>query len=148
MDNSSNLVSHFDLTNLEKKYQHKRWKRAINKSRGNDYLFLLSVLKDAKEGRYVSEIGSRYYSCAKFIRDFYLMEKYKFKKEDIWYHTCCQSFPRICGGVCCCKKYNRFECSCEYIPRNSIHIDNCYEDRCNIFKFKNHHKFNLMWKIK
>lgn len=142
------MFSNFDLSKLENKYQHKRWKRAVYKGRGNDYDFLLNVLADAENGYEIKKIGSKYYSCAKFVRDFYLPTKYKFRKEEIWLHTCCRAYPNICHGKCCCDDIGAPDCNCENIPtKNIVHIDNCYNDGCKIFKFqpKNHKKFNLLW---
>lgn len=137
------MEKNFYLTKLEKKYQHTRWKKAIIKSRGNDYEYLLDVLNDAKECNIKEKVSSKYYSCAKFIRDFYLLTKYNFKKRDSWFITCCRAYPEICGGVCCCNK-NTY-CNCDDAPKNKINIDLCRNDRCYIFKFQSNKKFDILW---
>lgn len=106
------------------------------------------VLQDANNKKQVITKGGSYYSCAKFIQKYH--KSFTFKKTKYEMITCCNAWPRECGGVCCRRKrqYDAEECGCYKIPSSIEHINNCYDDCCNIFKYTSKRKFYLQWTSK
>ena len=91
----------FNLTLVENKYSHSKWKKALVKQRGKNYDFFKKVIEDAKVKKRVLIKGGTYYSCAKFIAQIYVVLQYKFRKNPNIKITCCRAYPRICNGKCC-----------------------------------------------
>jgi hypothetical protein len=121
----------------------KRWNVALDKEKGNDYDMLQRIINDANNKRKILCHG-QYYSCAKFVRDKY--HKF-FTKEDIYNVTCCNAYPKICGGNCCrhLRYIDKDECGCNIIPKRATRLDNCYEDCCRFIRIKNNRKFYISW---
>ena len=116
------------------------------------------VLLDAKEGKTLTIKGGLYYSCARFIKKYH--RTYSFCKTPYEIITCCYAYPSECGGECCRMKFgfkysyanndeeDEDQCGCARLPRNSIHLKNCYDDCCNIVRITNKRKFYLSWHVK
>lgn len=150
----NNIRDDFDLTCVESGYKYKIWVKALNNKGTNKRKFMEKVLQDAEEGKIVSLKGGLYYSCARFIKKYH--KSYTFVKTSHEYITCCYAYPKVCGGVCCFDK-NRYVagdgsqddgCGCGRLPRNKIHLRNCYDDCCNIVRIKSKRKFDLSWRSK
>lgn len=131
------------VVNKSDKKRINRWKRAIKFGKGDDYDFLMDVINDAKQ-KESCESYSKYYQCAKFIRD-YNTGNYKYTKKDIFDITCCKAYPDICGGVCCRWGMLSVECQCDIIPEKYKKLDNCYDDCCAIYLIKTNHRFTIRW---
>jgi hypothetical protein len=139
----------FDFSSFSGSKCDKKWLKVIRNKSGNKYNLLSIVLKDAKEGKRVLIKGGSYYSCARFLKRYY--KTFTFKKEAYSIITCCNSYPKECGGVCCFQKRiqsGRDECGCGIIPSSIKHLNNCYDDCCNIFKYVSKRKFYLIWNLK
>lgn len=128
----------------------RKWQKAIIKGQGSIYNYIKKVIDDA-ENKTTIKYCTKYYFCAKFIRHFLIgaNEKYKFKRiqHDLSKSaiTCCWAykFRQICGGKCCKQKYQYCyvdddddSCGCDMLPYGNRHINNCYDDCCNIFEYK------------
>jgi hypothetical protein len=139
----------------------KKFKKALISKRGSTYEYIMQVIDDAENKRTI-KYCTKYYRCAKFVRYFLLEPKYKFKKIQRDHSkkaiTCCWAykFGKICNGECCKKKYmycsigydDDYECGCNMIPSKAKHIDNCYDDCCNIFEYRispRGRDFDIMW---
>jgi hypothetical protein len=151
-DSKHDIKEDFNLTKVEAGYRYKIWVKALNKKHSNKREFMEKVLQDAKEGRIVTVKGGLYYSCARFIKKYH--KSYTFVKTQHWFITCCYAYPEDCGGKCCkAQHWQRFigeedGCGCDYLPRSSIHLKNCYDDCCNIVKIISRRKFDLSWQVK
>jgi hypothetical protein len=122
-----------------------RWKRAIKRGSGPDYVFLHSVLVDAKE-KQEQPSYSKYYQCAKFIRD-YNIGDYKYRKIQTIQYACCRQFPDACvnyekTGLHCSKDR---ECKCFDIPDSWEKYGNCFDDCCVLYKKKHSRRFIIKW---
>lgn len=120
-----------------------RWKRAIKSGSEQDWdwYFLQSVINDAK-AKETRESYTKYYQCAKFIRDYYIGEEFKYTKEPIAIYTCCRAYPDICGGSCCS---GSADCQCDMISDKWKKTDNCWDDCCAIYKSYHPRKFTIKW---
>lgn len=143
----------FDLSCVESGYRYKIWVKALKKKGSNKRQFMEKVLSDAKNGKILTIKGGLYYSCARFIKKYH--KNYTFVKTSHEIVTCCYAYPKECGEVCCKQKYRyRFtnnsaeEDGCDYLPNNSIHLKNYYDDCCNIVVIRSKRKFDLSWRNK
>lgn len=139
----------FDFSSFKGTKSDKKWMKVLKNKKGNKFNLLSIVLKDAIEGKKLLIKGGSYYSCARFLKRYH--KTFTFKKEPYSIITCCNSYPKECGGICCFNKRvdeGREECGCYMIPRSIKHLDNCYDDCCNIFKYTSKRKFYLIWNLK
>jgi len=142
------IIRNFDLTSVEMGHRYRIWQKTILGENSFDpkTKFLLQVLKDAEQGKRVEVRGGRlYYSCARFIKKYH--NTYTFTKTPLEIITCCNAYPRICGGECCSSTgYDLMDnCGCNKLPTKAKHIDNCYNDCCQIIKIRHNRKFVLTW---
>lgn len=139
----------FDFSTFSGKKYDKKWLKVLRNKRGGRYNLFLLVLKDAQEGKQVLTKGGSYYSCARFIKRYH--KTFTFKKSKYEIVTCCNAYPKECGGICCFQKRlerGGEECGCWSIPRSVKHLKNCYDDCCNIFRYTSKRRFYLQWQTK
>jgi len=129
------------IINKSDKKSVNKWKRAILKSDGRDYEFLINVCNDTLSKKEV-ESYSKYYQCAKFIKNHH-KSNYKYIKIADTMMTCCRAYPDICGGVCCRDDYDN--CHCDDIPEKHEKLGNCYDDCCAMYNIKHRRKFSIIW---
>ena len=136
-------INRFTLTNVSRR--DKKWINILLTNHGNYKNLFLKVLSDAQN--HVKDIkikGGSYYSCARFINKYH--KEYKYKKRSYSIKTCCNAYPKECGGVCCrMKRIDDDGCGCWRLPPSAKHIDNCYDDCCNIVKYTSKRFFYLSW---
>jgi hypothetical protein len=142
MDIENINLQDYDFLGYNGQKIDKEWYKIVNGKRGNRRDLMNIVLNDAINGKKVATKGGSYYSCARFIKRYH--KSFTFKKTSLIRYTCCHSYPKICGGVCCCSNIET-RCNCDSLPSKSIHINNCYEDNCNIVKIPGGRRFNLQW---
>lgn len=144
--------------------KNKRWIKILTNKRGNYYNLFLRVLQDAKNGTSLIVKGGSYYSCAKFINSYH--KYYRYYKSSYEYVTCCNAYPKVCGGECCGsnkdnnnspnsgmniltrREIDRRKCFlCDHclLPPSAEHIRNCANDCCRIVRIKSKRKFRLTW---
>lgn len=134
---------YFDFSAFSNEKCDKKWLKTVRNKRGRKYKLFLLVLNDAKEGKEVLTKGGSYYSCARFIKRYH--KTFTFKKGRYEIITCCNAYPKECGGVCCFQKRLEQECGCDTLPRSVKHLRNCYDDCCNIFRYTSKRRFYLQW---
>lgn len=140
------MIENFNLAHVEHKYNHTTWVKALRKGSGPNFDLLKKVIMDAEANRESETKGGRYYSAARFIANFYKNGTYKFKKCKIFLITCCKAYPNICDGYCCNDGPNMCQCDIVCKLDSYEHLDNCYGDCCDIFKFaKRRRYFKLAW---
>ncbi len=103
------------------------------------------ILTDALLNKEVLIKGGSYYKCAKFIKKYHT--QFTFTKRTYSFVTCCNAYPKVCGGQCC-SHLNYNECGCYKFPRGAEHVRNCYDDCCQIKKITSKRYFYLQWKLK
>lgn len=123
----------------------RKWIKGLSNKNSPNYNYIKSVLTDAEKLNY-RQYSTRYYFCAKFIRHFLIdFDKYfrfiKAREDKVeWVTTCCRAYAAgfDCDGVCCRGNSSYFDCGCskKSRPKYCVEIDNCYDDCCQIFKYK------------
>ena len=133
-------------------YKTRRWIRALNLGYGRDYCMLQQVVEDAEQKVEIVISGGSYYSCAKFIQNYYV-DRFSFKKKKNFDLTCCRAYPKICHGHCCETRYD--DCLCNHrvpkrckavLHKNGIGSVFCSEaECCKMYMVKNLRLFRLIW---
>lgn len=121
--------------------KERKWVRAV-RGQCNQLALFTRVMEDAIAGKEVLVKGGSYYQCAKFIAKYH--RALTFTKREYSYITCCNAYPKICGGTCCRELKLGEECGCWKLPK-SEHIRNCYDDCCNVVKVVSRRHFYLQW---
>lgn len=141
-----------DLSKIENKFYHSKWNKILRKNNQDEISYLNNVIDDAINKNEI-EYNTKYYSCAKFIRDtgnykFKKIQKYKYYVqtfEDEFDKTYISNIYEKCVCINSNKLHynNHNHYNIYYNDVSGSVIENCTNNCCKLYK-KNYN-FNIKW---